>query len=462
MSSAVSVPEAGPDPAVVTDPASTVAPVSARVRVTPADLPLDSLDEVEVSWPDQFGHALGKRLPVDRFAQDAVGHGVTFCNGTLAWNVLAEVQEGSRYTNCGTGYPDAFAVPDLSTFRLLPWRDRVGHVVADVVDHDRRPARTSPRAVLRRVLDHLAETGYTAQVGVELEFYLLRPDGTLPQDGVHCYSLEKANELEPALGTIIEQLRRFVPVEAANTEYGPGQVEVNLRHADALTAADDAFRLKYAVRELARREGLLATFMAKPFSGLSGSSSHLHVSLWQDGRPAFAPEEGAEAATARHAVAGLLGHLPGITLFGAPTVNSYKRYEAASFAPTSASWGGDNRTVAVRSLVESPAASRVELRTPAADANPYWTIAAALAAVSLGVRTATEPPQRASGDQYGVGTPLPATLPDAIAATLADEPLGAVLGEDAVHDLAVLARSEWTAYTTEVTQWERDRYLRRA
>jgi glutamine synthetase len=150
--------------------------------------------------------------------------------------------------------------------------------------------------------------------------------------------------------------------------------------------------------------------MAKPFGGLSGSSSHLHISLWRDGRPAFAAQDGAEPALTRHVVAGLLNHLPGITLYGAPTVNSYKRFEPGSFAPTTAAWGGDNRTVAVRSLLETPEATRIELRSPAADANPYWAVASALAAVIAGIDEAEEPPAKGSGNLYGVG-PAPALDP---------------------------------------------------
>ena len=420
------------------------------------------IEEIEVAWPDQAGHVLGKRIPAARFLDRAQGQGFPFCGAALAWNAVGEVQDEIRLTNWATGYPDLYAVPDLATYRPLPWRERAGQVIADVVGHDRSLVPASPRTVLRRMIDRLATLGYTARVGVELEFYLLAPDGSLVQDGLHAYSLEKSNELDQVL-TQIARLGDLVPVEGILTEYGPGQVEVNLAHADALAAADDAFRLRYAVKEVARRAGLLATFMAKPFSGQSGSSAHLHLSLWQDGVPVFAAApDGTEGALARHAVGGLLGHLPALVLFGAPTVNSYKRYEAGSFAPLTASWGGDNRSAAVRSLIEAPEASRVELRTAAADANPYWLTAAVLAAVIAGLEKDAEPPERGRGDLYGTAARLPATLADAIAATRADHDLAAILGEDAVHDLTLLAEAEWRAFTTEVTGWETDRYLRRA
>ncbi|MQY02693.1 glutamine synthetase family protein [Actinomadura macrotermitis] len=426
-----------------------------------AELEHGDLTEIEVAWPDQYGHVLGKRIPARRFLPRATGEGFPFCDAALAWNAVAEVQGDARLTNWGTGYPDVYAVPDPATFRRLPWRPGAAHVLADVVDHHRDPVRTSPRAVLRRVVDRLAALGYEARVGVELEFYVLNADGTPLQDGLHAYSLEKANELDPLLAEI-GALEPFVPVEGVLTEYGPSQVEVNLAYREALGAADDAFRLRYAVKELARRNGLLATFMAKPFNGQSGSSAHLHVSLWRHGEPLFAPVDGRESDLATQAIAGVLRHLPGLTLFGAPTVNSYKRYEAESFAPTSATWGGDNRTGAVRSLVETPEASRFELRASSADANPYWAVAAVLAATVAGLEAGERPPARGAGDLYADARRLPATLGEAIAATRDDAVLAEILGKDAVHDYAVLAEAEWTAYTTEVTSWETDRYLRRA
>ncbi|MFC1437121.1 glutamine synthetase family protein [Streptacidiphilus sp. N1-10] len=416
-----------------------------------------TVHEIEVAWADPYGRAQGKRVPAARYQGPAAGRGFAFCDGSLAWNAVGEVQEAALLGDPAGGYPDAYAVPDPATYRPLPWRPGAGQVIADIVDHHGEPARTSPRAVLRRVLDRLAGLGYTARAALELEFYLLRADGSPLQDGLHAYSLELANELDPLLGRFTGELTGFVPVEGVLTEYGPGQVELNLAHQEALTAADDAFRLRYAVKELARRQGLLATFMAKPFNGHSGSSAHIHLSLWRDGTPAFAPEEGRESKAARAAIGGLVRHLPGLTLFGAPTVNSYKRYEPGGFAPVRADWGGDDRRVAVRSLLETPAASRIELRTPAADANPYLALAAALGAVAVGLEDGLEPP-----DPRDPTAALPATLAEAVTAARADERLAEVLGRDAVHDHAVLAASEWQAYTSQVTGWETDRYLRHA
>ena len=431
------------------------------VETVAAAIDAGRIEEVEVFWPDHSGHACGKRIDAADFITRSAGAGFAFCQAALAWDVAGEVRSGLRLTDWATGYPDMFAVPDLATFRPLPWRERTAHVVSDLVDHHGELIRTAPRTVLRRVVDRLAELGYAAQVGVEIEFHLLDADGRPLDDGLHAYSLQRANALEPAFGEIVRGLRGFVDLEGANSEYAPGQAEVNLRHAPALAAADDAARLKYATRELARRAGAQATFMAKPFADASGNSMHVHVSLWRDGEPAFAPEDGGENALHLHAVAGLLRHLPGITLYGAPTVNSYKRFEELSFAPSRVNWGGDNRTVAVRSLVESPESTRIEVRTGAADAHPHWAVAGVLAAIVAGIEAgddAAPAAPRGEGNLYGEGEPLPATLADGVAAARADQRIAGILGGDAVHDYTLLGELEWRAFTSAVTDWDRARY----
>jgi glutamine synthetase len=419
-----------------------------------------SLAEIEVAWSDPFGHAQGKRIPAAQFLGRARGTGFAFCEASLGWNVDGTVIESLRLTNWASGYPDVFAVPDFSTFQLVPWRPRVGHVIADILAHDRSPSLLDPRAVLKRVLARLAGLGYTAQVGVEFEFYLLDPDGAAFQNDIHAYSLENANALEPLIADLYETLGAFTRLEGIQTEYGPGQVETNLVYTDALDAADDASRLKYAAKEVARRHGKIASFMPKPFSEHSGSSQHLHISLWRDGEPAFAGHNGAENELTLHAIAGLLEHLPSITLFGAHSVNAYRRFVPDSFAPDSVSWSRDNRSAAVRSLIEAdPKATRIELRSGASDANPYWLVASALAAVIAGIEAGRRPPASEGGNLYGKGVPLPESLGVALALATYDDTITEILGADSVHDFAAIARSEWQQYSNHVSDWERLRYL---
>lgn len=417
------------------------------------------IKEVEVAWADHQGYPRGKRIPAAIFVA-RLEKGIAFSDAALSWDYEGDVLDGCKLTGWFSGYPDMFLIPDLATARRVPWKDGTALVTGNLVDEHGVAIRTSPRTVLQRVVARLAELGYTAKIGAELEFYLV-DDAAQPQaTGIQCYSLAKANELDPCFDDLLHGLNGFVEVEGSNVEYGPAQCEVNLNHADPVAAADQAFRLKYGIRELARRQDMVATFMAKPFNGQSGCSMHLHVSLWRDGTPVFAPEDGSETAIAKHVIAGLLKHLPGITLPGAPTVNSYKRFEAGSFAPTTATWGRDNRTCSVRSLLESPSSTRIELRTGASDANPYWATACLLAAVCAGLEEQGDPGAFGTGNLYEQGELLPTTLIDAVRAIRSDTVIVDLLGADAVNDLCVISEREWSAFTTAVTQWDYDRYLK--
>jgi len=418
-----------------------------------------SLTEIEVAWSDPFGHAAGKRIPAGQFLSRAQ-HGFAFCEAALGWNQDGTVIDSLAATNWNDGYPDVHAVPDLATFTRLPWRPTAGHVICDVRRADGTASPLDSRGVLRRVLARLESLGFTAKVGVELEFYLLNADGSPIQDDIHAYSLQNANGLEPLISDLSDTLRAFTRLEGVQTEYGPGQVETNLVYTDALAAADDSARLKYAAKEVARRHGAIASFMPKPFSEQSGSSAHLHISLWRDGEPAFAAVDGAENDLAQFAIAGLVEHLPSITLFGAHSVNAYRRYTPDSFAPDSVNWSRDNRSAAVRSLLEeSPHATRIELRSGASDANPYWLVASALAAVIAGIEAGRRPPAAGVGNLYGKGSPLPDSLGTACALADQDDTILEILGAASVRDFITIARSEWQAYLGHVSDWERRRYL---
>lgn len=419
-----------------------------------------SLTEVEIAWSDPFGHAQGKRIPASQFLNRAEGTGFAFCEASLGWDTAGTVIDSLRLTNWSGGYPDVYAIPDFSTYRPLPWRPGVGHVISDIVAHDRSPSLLDPRAVLKRVLARLASLGFTAKIGVEFELYLLNADGSAFQHDIHAYSLENANALDPVLNDLYDTLSAFTALEGIQTEYGPGQIETNLVYTDALAAADDAARLKYAAKEVARKHGKLASFMPKPLTEHSGSSQHIHISLWRGAEPAFAPDDGAENELTLHAIAGLLEHLPSITLFGAHSVNAYRRFTPGSFAPATVTWSRDNRSAAVRSLIEhDPAATRIELRSGASDANPYWLIASALAAVVAGLEAKRNAPPALGGNLYSEGVPLPESLGVAIELAKRDDTILEILGADSVLDFAALARSEWLEYTSEVSDWERRRYL---
>jgi glutamine synthetase len=303
-------------------------------------------------------------------------------------------------------------------------------------------------------------------VGVELEFYLLRetPRSVLAKrpsqlvavdERPSVYGVVAASRQEPFVEGVRETLRRYgLAVEACNPEAGPGQFEINLRAAPALQAADEAFLLKSAVKEVAARQGLLATFMAKPRSDWPGSSCHLHLSLG-DG-------EGLSPAL-RHFIGGLLAGMAELSAIFAPTPNSYRRYSAHSWAATTATWSHDNRSAGLRAIGGGDGAIRVEHRRPGADANPYLAVAAALAAGLDGVGRACEPPAPVGGDVYALpddtGPALPATLAEAT--DLLDRSALARdwLGDDLVEHSVAMLRSEVAAQAAAVTDWETARYL---
>ena len=422
------------------------------------------MDEIEILWPDHQGHARGKRLDAAGFLERAAGTGFAFCDAALTWDVAGDIKPGLRLSGWETGYPDLYAVPDLATFAPLPWRPRTGQVVCDVFDHHGAPIRTAPRTVLRRVTDRLAALGYAAQVGVEIEFHLLDADGRPLFDGAHAYSLQKLNELDPVIGEILSGLRGFVALEGGNSEYGSGQAEVNLRHAEPIAAADQAARLKYATREIARRAGVTATFMAKPFADESGNSMHLHVSLWRDGEPAFAPEGDVENALHRRAdrrPAGASSRHHALQRRRRSTRTSASRRcrshrRRRRGAATTARW----RCVRWSPVLPPPGSSCAPARPMRSRTGPWRrTLAAIVAALESDEPPAL--PTRGEGNRYGSGDPIPATLERRAWPPLARTPRSPrSSGVDAVHDYTALAELEWGTFVSAVSDWDRDRYLR--
>ena len=246
-----------------------------------------SAAEIEVAWSDPFGHAAGKRIPAATFLDRALGSGFAFCEASLGWNTDGTVIDSLRLTNWDGGYPDVFAVPDLSTFRLLPWRPGVGHVISDIVAHDRTPSLLDPRAVLKRVLARLAALGYTAKIGVEFEFYLLNPDGSAVS-GRHPRLLAgERQRAGPADHRSVRNLERIHhDWRASRPSTGRARWRRTWSTPTRWKPPTTRARLKYAAKEVARKHGKIASFMPKPFSDHSGSSAasaHLAVARWRAG-----------------------------------------------------------------------------------------------------------------------------------------------------------------------------------
>ena len=419
---------------------------------------------VEVSLVDLAGALRGKRLPAEAFRSGGLRGEVGFSSALYAWDYAAEVFTDDRY-NWATGYPDIFLRPDLATLRLVPWRPATAFVVCDVVDDQGEAVDVGPRHILRRCLAGLEAAGYSARVGLETEFYVLDPETRTPRTQRNpCYSLHDGSDLEPMLAEVRAALSAAgAEVEASGAEYGPGQAEINLRYADPLSAADDLVFLRYAVKQIAARHGMLATFMPKPFTELSGSGLHVHQSLWNSAGENIFWDAGTGGLSepARRYLAGLLRYVPETYAVAAPTPNGYKRIVDHSFAPTTLSWGSDNRSVAVRALVRGTEGTRLEYRAATSDANPYLLTATTLAAGLAGIRDGLTPAAPASTDAYETAEHGRLPTDPAVAARLLRDSSFAksVLGERAVNLVATVTERETSLHRAQVGDWERNRYL---
>ncbi len=437
---------------------------------------------VIAAFPDLYGRLVGKRISGRFFLEETLKEGLHACDYLLACDMEMTPTPGYAYTSWDTGYGDLHAVVDQRTLRRLAWCEGSAFALCDCVDREGELLEVAPRSVLKRQLARLAKAGFEARIGSELEFFLFRgsfadarasdykglePTGRYVED----YHILSSGFVEPVLGPIRRAMESSgVPVEFSKGEWGPGQHEINLRYVEALEMADRHLLYKLGAREIAAQRGHALSFMAKWDEALAGNSLHLHSSLWRpDGSAAFAEAGTPLAGTPtrapehfRHWLGGLLAHARELTLFFAPTVNSYKRYQAGSFAPTGVAWSFDNRTAGFRVLGEG-ASLRVECRIPGADANPCLAYAALIAAGLDGLEKRLDPGPAFEGDVYRAADlpKVPRTLPDAIRALEASAFARASFGDEVIEHLLHFARSEQAGYDAAVTDWERRRYFER-
>jgi glutamine synthetase len=434
-----------------------------------------TIDTVVTAFTDMQGRLFGKRIEIEYFLEEAVGHGVEGCNYLLALDMEMEPVPGYEMANWEKGYGDFGIAPDMSTLRRIPWLDRTAMVLADVVNEDGSPVEPSPRQILIAVYERAREMGFTPFAASELEFYLYKES--------YAEAWEKGfNDLTPTIPYILDYhilattmdeqylgaIRRGmqgagIPVEFSKGEAWYGQHEVNFRYADAVTAADRHTIYKNGVKEIAFLNDISASFMAKPSEKDIGSSCHLHQSLLgEDGKPAFVDENGEETDTFRHFLGGMRNHVKELALFIAPSVNSYKRYASESWAPTSVSWGRDNRTCGFR-VVGHGASRRMECRIPGADANPYLAFAGLLAAGLDGIENQTDPGPELKGNAYEAGEaePFPSSLREAKELWDSSDFVKSAFG-DAVHShYSNYARYEQQEFDRVVTDYERRRMFER-
>ena len=429
-----------------------------------------SIDTVVVAFTDMQGRLMGKRLQGSFFSDGGiVDHGIEGCNYLLALEMEMDPVPGYEIASWERGYGDFTVRPDMATLRRIPWLDGTALVLGDVEWADGSPVAPSPRQVLKRQVERAAEAGYTAMFGSELEFFLLRDtyeearakhyrDLTPSVPYILDYHILASTYDEPLLRQIRNAMEGAgIPVETSKGEAGPGQHEINFRYADALTMADNHVVYKNGAKEIAHLNGCAITFMAKPYHEWVGSSCHLHSSLWRDGESAFA----GETDVFKQYLAGQIACLKELSIFVAPTINSYKRYAAASWAPTTLAWGHDNRTCGFR-IVGHGAALRAETRIPGADVNPYLAFSALIAAGLYGIENELELPPPLEGNAYeSDAEQFPHSLREAIAAlengTMARE----ALGDDVVDHYLNYARTEQRLFDEVVTCYERERLFER-
>jgi glutamine synthetase len=420
----------------------------------------NNIHTVEVGLADINGVLRGKRLPARHFLKIAET-GTAMAKAPFVWDIQCGVYDDTEVANTDNGFPDMAARPDLSTFRQIPWRPGSAFVFGDVYDEQGHPLEVSPRKVLQRVIERAASHGFRPLVGSELEFYLLDAGRQPLFKGIQCYSLYKGAELEYVVEEMRTGLENFgIELEAFHIEYGPAQIEVIPEYCDALRMADNTVLIKNGIKEIARKHGLYATFMAKPWAEESGNGYHVHQSLWSPDLKSnlFSTD----SQLAEKYLAGLVRTSQEFMAFGSPSINSYKRFRENSFAPTRVTWGRDNRTVSTRSLGVG-GASRFEHRTGSADANPYIIIAANIAAGLYGIENNLTPPEVTRENAYLADAQrLPGTLRQALSyleeGTVARE----YLGEQFVRQFLTLGRHEVELYDLAVTDWEHNRYLEMA
>jgi glutamine synthetase len=428
------------------------------------DLRARGIDVIRVSYSDLIGVDRGRDVLLDEL-ETALGHGIAFCRAVYHTSPMGDVvpvQGGIE-----SGLPDISARPDLETLTDLPREPGALWCLADTTVLGGQAAEEAPREVARRVSHRLADLGLRAVVGPELEFYLLEEDATshtgwkrYADAPGNVYVVGRKGDPRGVLLTMLRYMRdASLRVTAANHEFCGGQFEINLNHSELLDAADRAFRMKSAVQEIARHEGMLATFMAKPFNDEGGSGFHLHVSLVDDAEEnVFGDPEGqfGLSDTGRHAVAGVLAHAPALAAILNPTINSYKRFGPDTLAPWLIDWGLDNRSSMVRIPPERGSAARMEVRLGDATANPYLAIAAVGAAIYLGVRDKVELPDPLEGYGYDPESApmLPQSLPEALDALEGDTDLREVLGDFFVESFLTYKRNEADRFAHFVTDWE--------
>jgi glutamine synthetase len=453
-----------------TIPKERIVPNRGLLTLEQLEIEVDAerIDTVLIVVTDMQGRLQGKRLSARYFLEEVAAHGSEGCNYLLAVDVDMNTVDGYAMSSWERGYGDFVMRPDLSTLRMMPWHDGTALVFADLVWGDGTDVVASPRQILRRQLARLAERGWEAYVGTELEFVIFRDSyeeawnrryhGLTPANQYNVdYSILGTSRVEPLLRRIRTAMDGAgMYVESAKGECNLGQHEIAFRYADALTTCDNHVLYKTGAKEIAAQEGMSITFMAKP-NEREGNSCHIHISLRSvDGTPVMAGDGPyGLSPLGEHFIAGQLACMRDFTLLYAPNVNSYKRYAPGSFAPTAIKWGMDNRTCALRLVGHAGPSLRIENRVPGGDVNPHLAVSALIAAGLHGIDKELPLEEAYAGNAYTSGAEqvrptLREACEDWAGSSLARE----AFGDEVVEHYANNARVELAAYDRAVTDWE--------
>src|SRR2546423_1373443 len=434
------------------------------------DVAAGAVDTVIACFTDLQGRLMGKRLDAEFFlSEQAAGHNGEGCNYLLALEMEMDPVPGYAIASWERGYGDFALAADLTTLRRIPWHEATVMVQCDVNWHDGTPVGPSPRQVLKAQIEKARALGLDPMFGSELEFFLFR-ESYAEAHGKHYHDLTPsvpyildshilaASFDEPFLREVRTSMKTAgMIVESSKGEAWAGQHEINFRFQHALRAADDHVVYKTGIKEIAFQRDCSVTFMAKPHHDWVGSSCHIHSSLWREGENAFA----GESELFRNYLAGQIACMADLAIFVAPTINSYKRFAAGSWAPTTLAWGHDNRTCGFR-LVGHGSSVRPETRIPGADANPYLAFAALLAGGLYGIENELQLGAAFEGNAYESDVErFPSTLREAISALEEGAVARAALGDEVVDHYLNYARTEQRLFDEVVTCYERERMFER-
>ena len=439
----------------------------------------EAIETVVVAFTDHYGRLVGKRFDAEFFIESIVADGTHACDYLLTTDMEMEPIPGYEFANWELGYGDFHLVPDAKTLRIASWQDKTAMILCDLQnDKTHRLIPEAPRSLLRQQLNLASQMGFDCFAASELEYYLfddsyrlafdqhyhnLQPAGWYLED----YHIMQGSRTEHYTAAARKHLKNSgVPVENSKGEWGLGQHELNVRYAEALDMADRHVVYKQCLKELADQMGISVTFMAKFHEDRAGSSCHIHISLWKDGKNAFVGDQAIGPVMGsdifRWFLGGWIAHVPDVMPFYAPTVNSYKRYVDGSWAPTRLAWSYDNRTAGFRVVGKGPSL-RIECRIPGADCNPYLAFAASLASGLDGIKNKIEPPTIFEGDIYSAKDlpRVPYTLAEAIQHFSESSFAHTIFGKEVVDHYTHFFKTEQAAYDSAVTDWERKRYFER-